>query len=344
MKGATEQEADIETLREPLLEVSGLEVQFREPSGWTSVVSDVSLKVNYGSVLGLVGESGSGKSVTCSSILRLLAAQSGRIAAGQIRFKGQELTKLSERQLDRIRGNEIGMIFQEPMTSLNPVLTIGDQVSEVVRRHRQVSRAAARARAVEVLDLVRIPNAAAKLRQYPHEFSGGMRQRVMIAMALATNPPLLIADEPTTALDVTIQIQILDLLKDLSEEFDMGVLFVTHDLGVVADMCDDVVVMYGGEVVESGGVQELFDEPRHPYTADLMRARPSIDGHQDLFVIPGRPPTPQEWPQGCRFAARCQHRIDACDKEPIVLQDLGGNRYSRCLRVHELDLRKSDEH
>ncbi|MDT0203221.1 ABC transporter ATP-binding protein [Nocardioides sp. AE5] len=324
--------------RLPLLEVEGLEVQFRGSSGWTTVVTDVALRVDHGSVLGLVGESGSGKSVTCASILRLFPAGSGRIAAGRIVFNGTDLTTLGERQLNRVRGRDIGMIFQEPMTSLNPVLTVGEQIAEVVRRHGKVGRQAARARAREVLDLVRIPNAATRMRQYPHEFSGGMRQRVMIAMSLATSPSLLIADEPTTALDVTIQVQILDLLKDLAAELEMGILLVTHDLGVVADMCDDVVVMYGGQVVETGSCAEIFAEPRHPYTADLMRARPSIEGRQELYVIPGRPPTPLEWPGGCRFAARCRHRIEDCEAAPVDLHHLGDDRLSRCIRVSELEL------
>ncbi|MFS3129287.1 ABC transporter ATP-binding protein [Nocardioides sp. Bht2] len=325
----------------PLLAVDGLSVEFRTPDGRTTVVDDVSFTVEAGSVVGLVGESGSGKTVTCSSILRLIPSPPGRIAAGSIRLDGADLVTMSHRALNRIRGREIAMIFQEPMTSLNPSLTVGHQISEAVRRHLGASRTEARRRAIEVLDLVGIPRAAERVRQYPHEFSGGMRQRVMIAMAISTNPRLLIADEPTTALDVTIQAQILDLLRELASELTMGILLVTHDLGVVADLCDKVVVMYAGQVVEQAGTRELFTNPNHPYTADLMRARPSVEGSNELFVIPGRPPLPTEFTVGCRFADRCSHAQPECSDSAVKLTTAAPGRLVRCARADVLDLRGS---
>ncbi|WP_455900993.1 ABC transporter ATP-binding protein [Rhodococcus gordoniae] len=324
-------------MTEPLLRVDGLGVEFATGSGWTSVLQDVSFDVAAGELVGLVGESGSGKSVTCSSVLRLLPANQSRTVSGNIRFRGRDLLAMPDRELADVRGNDIAMIFQEPMTSLNPVFTVGDQISEVVRRHRRVNRKAALARAVEVLDLVGIPNAARRVRQYPHEFSGGMRQRVMIAMALACEPSLLIADEPTTALDVTIQAQVLDLIRDMAAQFDMGVLFVTHDLGVVADLCTEVVVMYAGQVVEKARTEELFAAPKHPYTQGLLRSVPTIDGRSDLHTIPGSPPAPGTMPAGCRFGPRCAHHLDECDTV-IPLHALGNERVSRCARVNDLML------
>lgn len=276
-------------MTEPLLSVDGLGVEFATATGWTPVLQDVSFDVAAGQLVGLVGESGSGKSVTCSSVLRLLPPRQSRTVAGRIRFQGRDLLTMPSRELEAVRGNDIAMIFQEPMTSLNPVFTVGDQIAEVVRRHRRVNRKAATARAVEVLDLVGIPDAARRIRQYPHEFSGGMRQRVMIAMALACEPKLLIADEPTTALDVTIQAQVLDLIREMAGRFGMGVLFVTHDLGVVADLCTEVVVMYAGQVVERAGTEPLYATPRHPYTAGLLRSVPDVGGRSELHTIAGSP-------------------------------------------------------
>ncbi|MGI1849900.1 ABC transporter ATP-binding protein [Rhodococcus sp. SJ] len=324
-------------MTEPLLSVDGLGVEFATASGWTPVLQDVSFDVAAGQLVGLVGESGSGKSVTCSSVLRLLPPRQSRTVAGRIRFQGRDLLTMPSRELEAVRGNDIAMIFQEPMTSLNPVFTVGDQIAEVVRRHRRVNRKAATARAVEVLDLVGIPDAARRIRQYPHEFSGGMRQRVMIAMALACEPKLLIADEPTTALDVTIQAQVLDLIREMAGRFGMGVLFVTHDLGVVADLCTEVVVMYAGQVVERARTEPLYATPRHPYTAGLLRSVPDVGGRSELHTIAGSPPPPGSIPVGCRFAPRCPHRADECAGD-VPLLAVGDDRTARCARVTDLIL------
>ncbi|MCF8781273.1 ABC transporter ATP-binding protein [Rhodococcus ruber] len=324
-------------MTEPLLSVDGLGVEFATASGWTPVLQDVSFDVAAGQLVGLVGESGSGKSVTCSSVLRLLPPRQSRTVAGRIRFQGRDLLNMPSRELEAVRGNDIAMIFQEPMTSLNPVFTVGDQIAEVVRRHRRVNRKAATARAVEVLDLVGIPDAARRIRQYPHEFSGGMRQRVMIAMALACEPKLLIADEPTTALDVTIQAQVLDLIREMAGRFGMGVLFVTHDLGVVADLCTEVVVMYAGQVVERARTEPLYATPRHPYTAGLLRSVPDVGGRSELHTIAGSPPPPGSIPVGCRFAPRCPHRADECAAD-VPLLAVGDDRTARCARVTDLIL------
>lgn len=322
-------------MTEPLLSVDGLGVEFATASGWTPVLQDVSFDVAAGQLVGLVGESGSGKSVTCSSVLRLLPPRQSRTVAGRIRFQGRDLLNMPSRELEAVRGNDIAMIFQEPMTSLNPVFTVGDQIAEVVRRHRRVNRKAATARAVEVLALVGIPDAARRIRQYPHEFSGGMRQRVMIAMALACEPKLLIADEPTTALDVTIQAQVLDLIREMAGRFGMGVLFVTHDLGVVADLCTEVVVMYAGQVVERARTEPLYATPRHPYTAGLLRSVPDVGGRSELHTIAGSPPPPGSIPVGCRFAPRCPHRADECAAD-VPLLAVGDDRTARCARVTDL--------
>lgn len=324
-------------MTEPLLSVDGLGVEFATASGWTPVLQDVSFDVAAGQLVGLVGESGSGKSVTCSSVLRLLPPRQSRTVAGRIRFQGRDLLNMPSRELEAVRGNDIAMIFQEPMTSLNPVFTVGDQIAEVVRRHRRVNRKAATARAVEVLDLVGIPDAARRIRQYPHEFSGGMRQRVMIAMALACEPKLLIADEPTTALDVTIQAQVLDLIREMAGRFGMGVLFVTHDLGVVADLCTEVVVMYAGQVVERARTEPLYATPRHPYTAGLLRSVPDVGGRSEMHTIAGSPPPPGSIPVGCRFAPRCPHRADECAAD-VPLLAVGDDRTARCARVTDLIL------
>lgn len=322
----------------PLLAVRDLRVDFATDHGWSTVVSDVSFDVPRGRTVGLVGESGSGKSVSCQAILRLIPEPPGRIVNGSIEFEGRDLLTMPEKELRTVRGSEIAMIFQEPMTSMNPAFTIGEQIGEVLRIHRGMGRRAARSRVVEVLDLVGIPRAAERLGQYPHEFSGGMRQRVMIAMALVAEPKLLIADEPTTALDVTIQAQVLDLIRDLAREMDMGVLFVTHDLGVVADICDDVVVMYAGQVVERAPTTPLFVSPRHPYSEALIRSRPNIELQGELHVIGGSPPLPWELPTGCHFGPRCGYHQAACDA-PVPLAAAGGGHAARCIRGHELSLR-----
>lgn len=295
-----------------LLQVDNLVTQFRTAEGKVSAVRGISFSVNKGETLCIVGESGCGKSITSLSLMGLLPSN-GEIANGSIHLNDQELTTKSEEQLRQLRGNEMSMIFQEPMTALNPVFTIGFQLSEPLIIHRHLSRKEAANEAINLLNKVGIPSPKEKLNEYPHELSGGMRQRVMIAMALACKPSLLIADEPTTALDVTIQAQILDLMDELKEEMDMGVVFVTHDMGVVAEIADRVMVMYAGEVVEIGHVHELFNNPQHPYTKGLLASVPNIDDkHHKLQSIPGSLPNLNEKIAGCRFHARCPFAMDKC--------------------------------
>ncbi|GAC1661362.1 MAG: ABC transporter ATP-binding protein [Candidatus Dormibacteraceae bacterium] len=310
------------------LVVENLHTHFHTSSGLVRAVDGVDLDVSAGRTLGVVGESGSGKSVTALSIMRLIDPP-GRIEPGsRIRFGEHDLVELGEDDLRELRGNEISMIFQEPMTSLNPVFTIGNQIVEAVRLHRRVSAAAARSRALEMLGLVGIPTPRRRFDDYPHQMSGGMRQRVMIAMALACEPKLLIADEPTTALDVTIQAQILDLMRELRREFKMAILLITHDLGVVAEMCDDVAVMYAGRVVERGSANDVFRTPQHPYTEALLHSIPVLGSTQaePLKVIRGMVPSPLSWPPGCRFAARCDYAFDRCLHDDPPLMQAGVQR------------------
>ena len=326
----------------PLLAVDGLSVDFATEHGWATVVDDVSFSIAADEAVGLVGESGSGKSVTAMSILRLIPTPPGRITRGSIHFAGQDLLALPERAIRDIRGRDIAMIFQEPMTSLNPVFTIGDQIAETVRRHRGGSRQAAWQRAIEVLDLVGIPSADRRVHDYPHQFSGGMAQRAMIAMALSCRPRLLIADEPTTALDVTIQAMVLELLRDLQAELEMSVLLVTHDLGVVADFCDRVLVMYAGQLVETAPAMPLFDQPLHPYTEGLLASMPQtdvLDERGELWSIPGVVPAPWAMPGGCRFHPRCAYvEIGRCTTKPLGMAE-GDGHGTRCVRARELELR-----
>ncbi len=327
----------------PILEVTDLEVEFLTDHGWVTVVDGVSFSIAPGETLGLVGESGSGKTVTSLSIMQLIPQPPGRISGGSIRYQGRDLAHMPEAELEGIRGNDIAMVFQESMTSLNPAFTIGDQIGEVVRRHRGCSRKEARERAVEVLELVQIPQPGERLHAYPHEFSGGMRQRAAIAMALACDPKVLIADEPTTALDVTVQAQVLELLRSLQDRFGMAVLFVTHNLGVVADICDRVTVMYAGRIVETANVFELFERPRHPYTEGLLRSMPQLGRRGErLASIPGTPPMPWQMPDGCRFHPRCPYAEAACAEQNVALVDLGGGRESRCRRIDELTLKGAE--
>jgi oligopeptide/dipeptide ABC transporter ATP-binding protein len=294
-----------------LLEVDNLYTHFFTREGVVRAVDGVSFTVEAGKTLGIVGESGCGKSVTALSIMGLIPKPPARIVEGTVTFQGRDLTALSERELEDIRGREIAMIFQDPMTSLNPTLRIRTQITEVLDRHFGYSKEDARKRAVELLEEVQIPRAAQRLDDYPHRFSGGMRQRVMIAIALACNPKLLIADEPSTALDVTVQAEILDLLEDLRREHEMGMIIITHDMGVVAETAHDVAVMYAGQIVEHAPTQELFDHPEHPYTEALLDALPQLEGENVRFgrlrSIPGRPPDLIAPPEGCRFAPRCPH-------------------------------------
>ena len=296
-----------------LLEVDNLAVRFATEDGEVEAVNGLNFGLDAGQTLGIVGESGSGKSQTALSIMGLLASN-GR-ATGSIRFKGEELIGMKPAAMNRVRGAHIGMIFQDPMTSLNPYLRISTQMAEVLIRHRGMGKREAVAESIKMLDAVRIPDAKNRVQRFPHEFSGGMRQRVMIAMTLLTRPELLIADEPTTALDVTVQAQILDLLGDLRTEFNVGIIMITHDLGVVADLCDEVVVLYGGQIMEQGAARDLFKAPSHPYTRGLLNSIPSLDSeHQgELFAIPGNPPDLLHLPAGCPFAPRCGFKRDDCD-------------------------------
>ena len=339
--------ADAAAAEAPLLEVRDLRTTFASGQGDALVAVDgVGFSVRAGETLAIVGESGSGKSVTALSIMRLLPAGVGRIASGSIRLRGRELTTLSEAEMREVRGKHIGMIFQEPMTSLNPVHTVGAQVAEVVERHEGLDRARAMAHAVDMLALVGIPEPKRRAASYPHQLSGGMRQRVMIAMALACRPSLLIADEPTTALDVTIQAQILDLMENLQAELGMGMVFITHDLGVVAEIADRVLVMYGSQVVESAAVAELFAHPRMPYTAGLLGSIPRLGRAapgERLPAIPGQVPTLSQRPPGCRFSNRCAYVTPACTAAPPALEPVGAGHDVRCGRWRELDLAPRSE-
>ena len=308
-----------------ILEVRDLHTQFNTLDGVVRAVDGVSFDVARGETLGIVGESGCGKSVTALSILRLIPPETGRIAQGSIRFEGNELTALSEEEMKSLRGHRISMIFQEPMTSLNPVQTVGEQIIEAVRLHRAVSAAEARGRALEMLRLVKIPSPETRLDEYPHQLSGGMRQRVMIAMALACDPKILIADEPTTALDVTIQAQILDLLRDLRERTGAAIMLITHDLGVVAEIAHRVIVMYAGRIVEEAPVDLLFADPQHPYTLGLLGSIPRLgsDGDERLIAIEGVVPNPFALPSGCRFSPRCPLADAHCRSEAPELREIG---------------------
>jgi peptide/nickel transport system ATP-binding protein len=301
---------------EPLLQIKGLQTYFSTDDGTIRAVDGVDIDISAGETVGVVGESGCGKTVTARSVMKLIDMPPGRFAGGQILWRGRDIVPLSVEEMDLIRAREIGMIFQEPMTSLNPVYTVGDQIAETVREHEGLSRKAAKDRAVAMLELVQIPNAKKRVDDYPHQFSGGMRQRVMIAMALSCNPKLLIADEPTTALDVTIQAQILELMLEMKQRLGMAIMLITHAMGVVAETCQRVVVMYAGKVVEEAPVKELFGNPRHPYTRGLIRSIPRIDrsggGHKRLEAIAGTVPSMLALPKGCRFAPRCPFAHDAC--------------------------------
>ena len=318
----------------PLLEVKDLRIQFHTESGVFRAVDGVSFSVRRGATLGIVGESGCGKSVTSLGIMRLIAQPPGRYAGGEVLFEGRDILKISEKEMRGLRGGRMGMIFQEPMTSLNPVYTIGDQIIESLRAHGVTDRKAARKRAIEMLDLVKLPSPESRVDDFPHQLSGGQRQRVMIALALVNDPELLIADEPTTALDVTVQAQILELMRDLRERTGSAIVLITHDLGVVAETCDDVVVMYAGQVVEKAPVAELFAGPQHPYTLGLMAAVPRLDAQTDrLETIPGSVPPPYLQLPGCRFASRCPLATDHCRAAPPPLREIGPGRSVACWKA-----------
>ena len=319
----------------PLLEVKELETQFFTRSGLVRSVDGVSFNIDAGELLGLVGESGCGKSITAMSIMRLISPP-GKIVGGSVKFKGEELTIASNNRMREMRGDDIAMIFQDPMTSLNPVFTVGDQIAEAIRLHRKVDRKTAWTAAIKSMEEVAIPSPERRASDYPHQLSGGMRQRVMIAMALACDPELLIADEPTTALDVTIQAQILELLNGLRKSRDLSILLITHDLGVVAEVADRVCVMYTGKIVEQAQVNELFLDPKHPYTRGLLRSVPKLTaagiakaGH--LETIDGTVPSPTDLPPGCHFEPRCEFRQDRCKSGPIPLYDLNNGTKVRCV-------------
>jgi len=321
---------------EQILRVEDLTVSFTTETGRVRVVENVSFTVERGRTVGLVGESGCGKSVTAMSIMRLLPSPPSHVEGGRVFFNGTDLLSLSDAEMRRIRGNRIGMIFQEPMTSLNPVYSVGFQIAEVLRLHRGLRQDEARERVVELLEMVGVGAAKSRLDQYPHQLSGGLRQRVMIAMALACGPSLLIADEPTTALDVTIQAQILDLLLQLQKELEMSILMITHDLGVVAGFCDDVVVMYAGKMVEKAATEELFLRPMHPYTKGLLASIPKIGNKSThLPTIPGVVPSPDQRPKGCYFVDRCERAQDSCSRETPPFVDCGDGHLLACWNPYE---------
>ena len=319
-----------------LLEVKNLKTYFYTDAGVGKAVDDVSFSLDRGKTLGIVGESGCGKSVTSLSIMRLVDPVVGRYEGGQILFDGQDILQLPEKDVQKLRGDRLSMIFQEPMTSLNPVFTIGYQISESLMLHKGLDKKQARRRSIELLEMVGIPEAAKRVDEYPHQLSAGMRQRVMIAMALSGDPELLIADEPTTALDVTIQAQILELLKSLQRQLNMSIIIITHDLGVIAEMADEVAVMYAGDIVEMARTRELFDDPKHPYTIGLMNSIPDINEEVTrLRTLEGLVPSLYDMPSGCRFAPRCPFACPECEASRVTLTTLEGGRQVRCRRFEQ---------
>jgi oligopeptide transport system ATP-binding protein len=324
-------------MSKPILEVNNLQVSFKMYAGEVQAVRGVSFHLNKGEVLAIVGESGCGKSVTAQTIMRLVPAPPSFIKAGSILFEGKhEITKLSENQMEKIRGAEMGMIFQDPMTSLNPTMMIGAQITEGILKHQNMKQKEALHRAIELLTLVGMSNPEQRIYQYPHELSGGMRQRVMIAIALACNPKLLIADEPTTALDVTIQAQIIDLLRQIQQKTETSIILITHDLGVVAEMAQRVIVMYAGKVVEQGELNEIFYDPKHPYTWGLLRSVPRLDSntHDELVPIPGTPPDLFAPPKGCAFAARCPYAMEICKEQDPAHIKISDSHSAACWLLH----------
>lgn len=314
-----------------IVEFKNLSISFKIDEGIVRAVNDVSFEVRKGEVLGIVGESGCGKSVTSMSLMRLLPVPPTIYESGSINLNGVDILSLSEEEMREKRGSEVAIIFQEPMTSLNPVMKIGHQISEVMLIHQKISKSEAKKRAIELINLVGIPRAESIFNSYPHELSGGMRQRIMIAIALACNPKVLIADEPTTALDVTIQAQILDLIKNMKSKFDMSIMMITHDLGVIAEMADYVIVMYAGKIVEKAKVLDIFKNPKHPYTIGLMKSKPTFEGNNEkLYSIPGQVPNPMNLPDYCYFYERCDRRKDICKKGIPDLISVGNSHYVSC--------------
>lgn len=319
-----------------ILDVQNLNVSFRVYGGEVQAVRGVSFQVKEGEAVAIVGESGSGKSVTAQTIMRLISTPPGIIKHGSIQFEGRDLLSLSEKEMQHVRGNKIGMIFQDPMTSLNPTMTIGMQIMEGLMKHQRLGKNAAKMRAIELLSLVGIPNPETRIHQYPHHMSGGMRQRVMIAIALSCNPSLLIADEPTTALDVTIQAQILNLMKELQKKTGTSIILITHDLGIVADLCDRVMVMYAGQIVETGTKWEIFRNPQHPYTKGLLKSLPRLDQEKGEPLVPivGTPPDLIKPPEGCGFCSRCEHAMRICESEIPEITTLSDTQMVRCWLQH----------
>ena len=321
----------MENTNNNILEIKNLHTYFYTDSGVIKSVDGVDIELREGTTLGIVGESGSGKSVTALSVMGLLMGTTGKVAEGEILFEGRDLTKLDDEERRKMRGEKISMIFQEPMTSLNPVMKIGDQITECILMHNNISKQEAWDKAVEMLKLTGVPRVERMMKEYPFQLSGGQHQRVMIAMALVCKPKILIADEPTTALDVTIQAQILDLMENLKQKTGTSILFITHDLGVVAEVCDDVVVMYSGRVVEKGDVRSIFASPSHPYTKGLLASIPKLgECAEELESIPGNVPNPKYMPQGCKFASRCSCAFDKCREEEPGFYDVGEGHMSRC--------------
>ncbi len=319
-----------------LVELKNLKTFFYTSEGTVKAVDDVSFNIEKGKVLGVVGESGCGKSVTSLSVMGLVPKPAGVVRGGEIIYKNKDLLKLSNDEMRKIRGKEIAMIFQEPMTSLNPVFTVGMQIAEMLKLHTDMKNHEINKRVLELIDLVGIPTPEKVVKEYPHQLSGGMRQRIMIAMALSCNPSLLIADEPTTALDVTVQAQVLELMKDLNKKFDTAIMLITHDLGVIAEMADNVVVMYAGKVVEEGSVMSIFHNPKHPYTIGLLKSRPDLIGEEDkLSCIRGMVPSPYHMPEGCAFAPRCDSCMDICKTNMPQLKILENGNKVRCWLLEE---------
>ncbi|MCL6605776.1 MAG: ABC transporter ATP-binding protein [Paenibacillus sp.] len=323
---------------EPILQVKDLHVSFKVKGGEVKAVRGMNFEVKKGETVAIVGESGSGKSVTAQTIMQLIPSPPSKIDKGEIIFQGKDLLKFTSKQMERIRGKDIGMIFQDPMTSLNPTIKVGKQITEVLIKHQKMSAGEAKKQGIEMLKLVGIKNADSRFNQYPHEFSGGMRQRVMIAIALACRPALLIADEPTTALDVTIQAQIMDVMKDIQERLGTSIILITHDLGVVAGIADRVVVMYAGEIVESGTKMEIFKNPQHPYTKGLLRSMPRLDQRKDEPLIPiiGTPPDLIKPPLGCPFAARCDEAMSICERIDPDATHFSDTHMARCWDHHPM--------
>jgi len=319
-----------------LVEIKNLKTHFFTEDGIVKAVDDVSFNIKKGEIIGVVGESGCGKSVTAMSIMKLIPSPPGKIIAGEILFEDKKILELNDDEMRAIRGNDIAVIFQEPMTSLNPIFTIGYQIEEVIMLHQKLNKVEAKKKAIEMLKLVGVPRAEEIVECYPHELSGGMRQRAMIAMAVSCNPKLLIADEPTTALDVTIQAQILDIMRDLKKKLNTSIMLITHDLGVIAEMAEYVVVMYAGKVIEEAPVIELFQNPMHPYTEGLMKSKPSLDKDVDrLYSIPGQVPNPINMPEECYFCARCPKAIDICRKQQPTIREIKPGHKVACFLYEE---------